>query len=435
MTLFQHQIDGAAWLAGRRAAYLGDEPGLGKTRTVLTGIDECHETYHPLIVCPAIVRSHWEREWQALSHAIDVRPIVKSYDEIVRGGYALMRELVEDACIDHLILDEAHYCKHASSQRAQFLLGPNGYARRVGRVWLASGTPMPRNPAELWPQLVNLIPEELEEWGVREYAKWLEMFCITRRHQVRGIWRDKIVGVQNPDMLREILSTVMLRRTLGDVGLDVPPIWWQTLGLDTSYGENVEATAMEPEAQSLAIRAASGWDDTKLADIANDPQIARMRRRLGELKVGPVIEMLRESLENSDEKVVVFAHHRTVLHALREALRGFGVAYIDGDVGPAARDEALSAFVHGQSVRLFVGQNIACQTGMDGLQYSGAHRVVLVEPDWQPDVNFQLAKRVARIGQNAKRVTVQMIALGGTLDEAIVRQCERETRMVESVMN
>jgi SNF2 family DNA or RNA helicase len=75
---------------------------------------------------------------------------------------------------------------------------------------------------------------------------------------------------------------------------------------------------------------------------------------------------------------------------------------------------------------VFLGQNIACQTG---ITLAAAHRVVLVEPDWTADVNFQLGQRVARIGSTAKRCIGQMIALAGTLDEAIVAQNERETRM------
>jgi SNF2 family DNA or RNA helicase len=157
-----------------------------------------------------------------------------------------------------------------------------------------------------------------------------------------------------------------------------------------------------------------------------------MRRRLGELKVAPVVELLKTQLAESDEKVVVFAHHRPVLEALRIALDDFGVEYIDGDT--RYRDEAIDRFRHAPGRRVFLGQNIACSTGMDGLQYSGARRVILVEPDWTPDVNLQLGKRVARMGAADGKIIVQMIALAGTLDEAIVAQNKRETEMVAQAM-
>jgi SWI/SNF-related matrix-associated actin-dependent regulator 1 of chromatin subfamily A len=142
--------------------------------------------------------------------------------------------------------------------------------------------------------------------------------------------------------------------------------------------------------------------------------------------------MLRSQLADSTEKVVVFAHHRNVLAALRETLASYGVVVIDGDVTERGRDAAIDRFQHDEKTRVFLGQNVACMTGMDGLQQV-AHRALLVEPDWTAVNNVQLGKRVARIGQHAGRAIVQMVALAGTLDEAIVAQNLRETRMAAAV--
>jgi SWI/SNF-related matrix-associated actin-dependent regulator 1 of chromatin subfamily A len=414
VTLFEHQRDGAAWLADRPRAYLGDEPGLGKTRTVLRALGDlgCSNT---LIVTPAIVRTHWRRE----SELMAVRPLVMSYDEVVRGGAKLMRELLVEEAIDGLVLDEAHYCKHATSQRAQILLGKDGYARRLERVWLASGTPMPRNPRELFTQLCYLRPDVLVKHGVARLDAWTERFCVVKPTFARGKKVEKVIGVKNADQLQEILAEVMLRRTLDDVGLDVPEIFWQTLRLD-GQGDASELSGVSRE----TLAAINAGD---LESIADDPHVARMRRRLGELKVTPVAQMLSSQLADSDEKIVVFAYHRSVLHALRELLGPFGVAYVDGEVTGRARDEAIDRFQTDPRCRVFLGQNIACQTG---ITLHAAHRVVLVEPEWMGDVNFQLAKRLARIGSTASRCVAQMIALAGTLDEAIIGQCEREARMV-----
>jgi SNF2 family DNA or RNA helicase len=69
--------------------YLGDEPGVGKTRTLLEGLGRS-DSIDALVVCPAIVRTHWARE--AALYA-DYGPVlrIKSYDEITRGGYGLMK--------------------------------------------------------------------------------------------------------------------------------------------------------------------------------------------------------------------------------------------------------------------------------------------------------------------------------------------------------
>jgi SWI/SNF-related matrix-associated actin-dependent regulator of chromatin subfamily A-like protein 1 len=418
-TLYEHQTAGAAWLAGRARAYLGDTPGVGKTRTLLAALKPGDK---PLIVCPAIVRTHWQREAEIVCPDIDIR--VKSYDEIVRGGNALLKELVPQ--INVLVPDEAHFLKHTTSKRTKMLLGRDGYARRIERVYPASGTPMPRNPAELFPVLAALFPEVLLKRGIKTYEQFVERYCTVRGSYVRGQWREKIVGVKLEalDELQSMLPEFMLRRTLDDVGLDVPRIQWQLMLLD---GGGCELSLDEQHRVEDYITLEA------LDEIAADPHVARMRRRLGELKAPLVVEMLRGELDaDPTMRVAVFAHHRSVLGELHRGLSDYGVSYIDGDTKQSQRDQQIRQFQSGL-IQVFVGQNIACSVGMDGLQHA-TNRAILVEPDWQADVNYQLGFRVARIGSKHDHAIVQMVALAGTLDEAIVMQNRRETEMVEAVL-
>ncbi len=116
-------------------------------------------------------------------------------------------------------------------------------------------------------------------------------------------------------------------------------------------------------------------------------------------------------------------------NALRAGLESFGVAYVDGDTCQAFRDERIDAFQMDPRTRVFLGQDTCCQ---EGITLTAARRVILVEPEWTAMKNYQLGKRVARIGQTAERCIGQLITLAGTLDEAIVAQNLRETRMVEA---
>jgi SWI/SNF-related matrix-associated actin-dependent regulator 1 of chromatin subfamily A len=425
--LYQHQAQAATVLAdpsdSRR--YLGDEPGLGKTRTLLAALERT-EARRPLVVTPAIVRTHWVRERDSIDGR-RVNPIIQSYDQIVRGGFALMKDLLDPAkgAVDSLVVDEAHYCKHITSQRSQIIFGANGYARRLPLVLPASGTPMPRNPLEYWPVMAGCFREIAVQFGLKTVEQWKERFCVVRHVRARGQEREKIVDVKNVEELKQILELTMIRRTLEDVGLDVPQIDFQVLRLDTAEKPEIDIDLRHRVEDYITLE--------ELEMIALDPQVARMRRRLGELKVAPVAEMITSQLADSAEKLVVFAHHRSVLTALRELLKSFGVAYIDGDVAGPARDREIERFQTDPKCRVFLGQNIACSTGMDGLQHV-AHRAISVEPDWARDVNLQLGKRIARIGSTSRgRCIVQMIALAGTLDEAIVAQNAREVRMVNQV--
>ena len=218
--------------------------------------------------------------------------------------------------------------------------------------------------------------------------------------------------MQNDEEFRQILATVMLQR---EAGADVPGVWWQTLMLDA--GELVRIPLPDGIHTGEQLLAA-----------VHSPDIARYRRKVGEAKVKPVVEMLSHELQNSGEKVVVFAHHRSVLQELGRGLHTFGVVTIHGDVSPFGRDFALDTFQNDTACRVFLGQNQACGTGFDGLQ-KVASRCILVEPSWVKEENVQLGARLARMGQSANSVRAQMVCLAGTLDEWIVNQNQREAEM------
>lgn len=416
--LFAHQRIGGSALASRPHGYLGDPPGMGKTRTLLHAVALARVS-NPIVFCPAIVRTHWRRESQLILGE-EIR--VRSYDEAVLGNYGLMRQAIIDEKADALILDEAHYLKHAKSLRTQILLGPNGYARRIPIVWAASGTPVPRHPGEFWTVLSSLFPDVALAHGLKTRAQFEARFCKVKGRLVRGVWREKVVGMQNDAEFREILAATMIRRP---AQADVPQVWWQPLTLD---GEGIAKLIDEahPEAAD-AIRHSMDAGYT-LADLASDPHVARYRRKVGEMKVKPLVEMLAHELQASNEKIVIFAHHRTVMNALYAGLKSFGVAHIDGMTAPLARDSKLKWFQTSEDCRVFIGQNQACGTGFDGLQHA-ASRMVIVEPSWIREDNVQLGARLARMGQRDWPVRAQMVCLAGTLDEWIIKQNVREAEM------
>src|SRR5688572_241819 len=60
--LFPHQVEGVAFLLGRRRAILADDMGLGKTRQSIVALTEAAPIGPWLVVCPASVKRNWTRE-------------------------------------------------------------------------------------------------------------------------------------------------------------------------------------------------------------------------------------------------------------------------------------------------------------------------------------------------------------------------------------
>lgn len=53
-----------------------------------------------------------------------------------------------------------------------------------------------------------------------------------------------------------------------------------------------------------------------------------------------------------------------------------------------------------------------------GVNLTGANRVVIYDPDWNPAIDAQARARAWRIGQN-KKVTIYRLITAGTIEEKV----------------
>jgi hypothetical protein len=403
-----YQEEGATRLAAVDRMILGDPIGLGKTRTVLRAAQLAGLDY-VVVLCPAIVREHWHRE--AAIVAPKLRLTVVSYAKVALQSAVSLGLQAPEA----LVLDEFHYLKHRESKRTQLVLGPGGLVEQMlstatGRVWCVSGTPMPRNPSELFPVLWAMWREDLRtRFHINGWWDWVRRYCAWKPTQ-HGI---KVYGARNVPELKLLLLGKMIRRrspaSLPRMRLGV---------LTLAAGDLGALPALDPATAALL---ASG----QLPVL--DDNLARHRHAVGDLKAPLVAQILRDELEDDKEKRVVFCYHRSVLDTLERELKPFGVARIDGSTPDSTRQRVIKEFREYPNVRVFLGQIGACGTGMDGLQYA-AHECIIAEPSWNSDENVQAIGRLSRLGQT-RPVQARFIALADTADEAVVRQHERESAM------
>lgn len=418
ITLYHHQLSGAKWLAARRTGYLADVPRLGKTRTLLRAT-ELRGVSKLLVVCPAIVRTHW-RDEAAVVGWPGLQLVVKSYEEIALGGETLRAELAD---IDGLVIDEVHRAKHETTQWTKLLLGRNGYVRNpnLKAIYVASGTPVSKSPRDIATVLLAVFPEVARAHGIGSIAALVTKFCYTRRFRVGRKWITKVEpGIKHADEFREILDEIMLRRTLDDIGIDVPPLDWQELEIDLAVDHT---PAGDLEAQLM-------MGMVTVAELESDAGVVRERRALGLQKVAPVVTMLIEQLEDNAEQIVVFAQHLDVIEGLRRGLLRFNPVVVTGSTSKTQRDALQHLFKTDPKYRIFIGQNQTCQMGID---LSTARTAVLVEPDWTHDVNVQLGARVMDAKQPGRKCVAQAVVVAGTIDEAIIRHNIRESKMADAI--
>jgi SWI/SNF-related matrix-associated actin-dependent regulator 1 of chromatin subfamily A len=415
--LFAYQRTGASFLGGRHRALLADGMGLGKSPQAIAACDAVGAR-RVAVICPAVARINWQREFDRWSKIPDRELFIESYDKVAQRGDAHSR--IKAMQPDVLILDEAHYLKTRTSKRTKALYGQycrgDGLVAVAERVWLLTGTPAPNDVSEIYSHLKALWPELLPAPGTYEaYVKAYTVFESTP-------YGLKILGNKNIKELREKLKPIMLRRRAEDVLKDLPAITWSDVAIEA---EQVRIDDTQPEVAELleALK-----NDTPLPDST---AMASIRRLTGMAKAPAIARLLAEELATKAyDKVIVFAHHKAVIQHLEEALREFSPVVITGETPPKVRQAAIDSFQASPRVRVFIGNIQAASTA---ITLTAASQVVFAEASWTPADNAQAAKRAHRIGQT-RPVMVRMISLAGSIDEAVTRVLARKSRLVSQLL-
>jgi len=413
-----YQREAARWLSEHSRGYLADPPGLGKTREAIAGAVRAGAS-RVLVISPAVAQTHWRREFDLVMPYHEGVIKVASYQKFALNAETRSEMALFDP--QAVVLDEAHMLKHRDSKRTIEVLLRN-HLLDAPYVWPLSGTPMPRNPYELYPIVRALWPGEMmRDLRIVSHDQWRERYTYYKWNR----YGAKVYAARNVDELRRFLRDKMLRRTEAEVLPELPPIRW------TTYPLTLDDAALSVARVWEADLTPREREELLSPDIQPRGKVAEVRHALGRLKVNPTLELIGRELDDSPgEKRIVFAYHCDVLRDLRAGFAPWGVAYIDGSTPLAEREAAERAFREDPKVRVFVGQNEAA--GLS-LTLTAASRVDLVEPDWRTDFNVQDGKRAHRIGQT-RSVLVRMLSIADSLDEALVAQHHRETKMRAEVL-
>lgn len=432
---------------------LADEMGLGKTIQAIGIINADPTIERALIIVPATLRTNWKRElekWLVRPTTIgiasgkdwpDTDIVIINYD-ILKNHLDAMRAQEWDI----LICDEAHALKNPKAQRTQYVLGKwhKDPAKRIPaiptrRKVFITGTPILNRPIELYPLIKALDPIT---WG--NWRNYVTRYC--DGHQTRWGW--DVSGASNLDELQEKLrSTIMVRRLKADVLADLPPKRRQIMALPQNGAAPAVASEWEImrrnedmlEELRAAVELAKASEDEadykaaveNLRDGARRAfeDISKARHETALAKLPAVKAHLHELLETG-EKVVVFAHHLDVLHALAEEF-GDAAVMLVGATSQDDRQLAVDRFQSDPQVKLFIGSLKAAGVG---ITLTSSSTVVFAELDWTPAMMTQAEDRCHRIGQ-ANSVLVQHLVLDGSIDAAMAQTLVEKQEIIDKALD
>lgn len=416
---------------------IADHMGSGKTAMSICAANSI-EAKKILVVCPAIVKANWLREFNNwFTGDLNQIDVVKNgrgipdTDVVIVNYDLIAMQNVYSALLarawDLVILDEVHYLKSYKAKRALAALGSGGLTSKTERVIGLSGTPMMNRPIELYPTLASLSPRTIEPYS--DYYAYATKFC-GGKQGVFG-WEDKGASCL-PELNFRLRSTFMIRRdpkvfnaenshTKKFVQIDIKQ--------SKEYLEIEKDLLAEPEYSDILelLKIDMKGDKKKQGDAA------KKRARLGVLKIGAVAAFC-ESIIDAGEKVVVFAHHREVVMGLYNYLHPQikGVAILGG-MTDKAKQEAIDNFINDEDTRFMAANSETIGTGTDGLQ-KVCNYCVFAETDWSPTKIEQCISRLDRRGQQLP-VFAYFPVVSGSYDELIIRSNDYKLKNIEKGLN
>ncbi|KAF9964164.1 hypothetical protein BGZ70_006831 [Mortierella alpina] len=320
----------------------------------------------------------------------------------------------------YIILDEGHKIRNPD---ADITLTCKQF-RTPHRIIL-SGTPIQNNLNELWSLFDFVFPGRLGTLPVfqSQFAIPINLggYANASNIQVQTAYKCAVV-------LRDLINPYLLRRMKVDVATDMPKKSEQVLFCKLTPPQRVayEAFIKSNELSSIMEgkrHALFGIDLVRKicnhADILgreqhkNDPDYGDYRKS-GKMVV---VKALLQMWQKEKHRVLLFSQTRTMLDILEKFIKGEGYVYrrMDGTTPIQNRMGLVDEFNARDDIYVFL---LTTKVGGLGVNLTGADRVIIFDPDWNPSTDDQARERAWRLGQT-REVTIYRLMTSGTIEEKI----------------
>lgn len=409
MKLLPHQEVSMQFLLDKKRCILADEPRVGKT---LATASAALQNLPALIICPAIVKSVWMSAFTNLNPDVPVTIIngKKNATSIGADGitiinYDLLGAITKIGKFKTLVLDESHRIKSPKAIRTKAALK---LMKSIPNVYALSGTPIPNRPIELFPLLSGL---GIYKGGYYDFAsRYARMW--------KAPWGMDVSGASNLPELKDKMKPYVLRRKKADVFTE----YQEPIVSLITFDLPVDAREKEFSADSLL--------DHPNPMLAFEG-LSEVMKEAGLRKVKPAIEFILDKLETG-EPIVVFAHHKEVVHAINEGIQkaGYESSVITGDTAQAKRSGQIEQFQSGVA-KVFIGNLSACQEGID---LSVADTVVFVEATWQTSALLQASSRIENINKVGCAPLIYLLTIARSLDHTVLKKVLQKQNIVNQII-
>ena len=410
---FDHQKKTAGFLTMNKRAFCFNEQGTGKTASAIWAADylmKQGKINRVLVVCPlSIMDSAWRADLFtfAMHRSVDVahgakdkrRKIIEGGADFViinYDGVEIVRDVIADGGFDCIIVDEATHYKNVQTKRwktLSLLVKPDTW------LWMMTGTPAAQSPVDAYGLAKLVNPKAVPKFfgSFRDQV----MFKLT---QFKWVPKDNAT-----DTVFKALQPAI--RFTKEECLDLPPMVY--------VKRAVELTAQQKKYYKILkeqmIMRAAGEEITAANAAVSMNKLLQISAGAVYTDSGDSLEfdiknrykVLREVIDESSKKVLVFVPFKHAIDILTDRLRSDAISteVIRGDVSATKRTERFKQFQEQDDPKVLV---IQPQSAAHGVTLTAANTVVWWGPTSSLETYAQANARVHRSGQDQKCTVVQL---------------------------
>jgi SNF2 family DNA or RNA helicase len=410
---FAHQKKTAAFLTMNKKSFCFNEQGTGKTASAIWATDylmKQGKIKRALVICPlSIMDSAWREDLFTFAphRTVDIahgvskkrKAIIEQGADFViinYDGVEIVSEEIAKGGFDLIIVDEATHYKNAQSKRWKIL---NKLVNEDTWLWMMTGTPAAQSPLDAYGLAKLIDPTTVP----RFFGSFRDMVM---RKVTQFRW---IVKPEATDLVFNVLQPAI--RFTKEECLDLPDM--------TYVKRKVELTRQQQKYYNLLKK--------KLTMKIHEDEVSAVNaavvmNKLLQISAGAVYtdegdtlefdikhryKVLREVIDESSQKVLVFVPFKHTIDILTDKLRSDGITteVIRGDVPVAKRTDIFKRFQTTSDPRVLV---IQPQSAAHGVTLTAANTVVWWGPTPSLETYAQANARVHRSGQKHPCTVVQL---------------------------
>lgn len=346
-----------------------------------------------------------------------------------KNGVAFVENILK-TCKVMWIIDESPSIQSSSAARTKSVLKIRLKAKVRA---ILTGTPIGTGLENMYTQLSFLHQDIL---GYSSFYTFRNHFCVTEPVYGAPSGVEQITAYKNMDEFKTKVNAYCIRRTAEEC-LNLPE--------RIPIRRNVPLTEVQRRMYSEMFE--EMVTAVESGEIVTAEQAVVKLIRLQQIVCGFVkdedgvvhripsnrVTAAESFVEQANGKVLVWARYHEDIDHLKESMGKYNPVVWDGRVPLALKLEAKRSFMHDDSCRVFIGNQDAAGTGLDGLQHA-SHTMLYYSNNFNARSRWQSEARLYRMGQKGTVIVGDLVS-PGTIDLRLLKVLKQRKDTADLVLD